>query len=350
MVEAPVQQAWAQVAPGSVFTTCEGQDVTVLQPGMLQHSDGPDFTGASIRIGNATYFGDIEIHVRCSDWFRHGHQADPAYNRVILHVVALEKGIEPVLKENGQFVTGIHFLPVSYRNPDVLPCKPFWNDRLLPHFQTAMAGAKASYFEMMLVRAFAWIPPGAPPAHSFHYMAAGVAAEILGGAQNRGSLTTACLAMLENRTAPDALPWKSRSNRPATSRRVRVAQIETFITALRNTPIEVLLGDPEQSWHYVLSRWNTKPGADALATLRQLAWLPSLHVLAGMLHFKSLQLRILEIWKATEHPVPSPLRKTWHGAPVNTAFNTGLVHLYKRYCSEKRCQSCDVWKAAIEVR
>jgi hypothetical protein len=50
-------------------------------------SPGPDFKNASIRIGNITWYGDVEIHVKASDWFKHKHHLDPNYQNVILHVV-----------------------------------------------------------------------------------------------------------------------------------------------------------------------------------------------------------------------------------------------------------------------
>jgi len=65
-----------------------GTTVQVLDPGVLNTDSGPDFFNARIRIGDTLWAGDIEIHVHASDWVRHRHQDDPAYNSVILHAVA----------------------------------------------------------------------------------------------------------------------------------------------------------------------------------------------------------------------------------------------------------------------
>ncbi len=68
--------------------TTDGQPLQILSPG--QHNDthqGPDFSDARVRIGDTLWAGSVEIHVRASDWLRHGHQDDPRYRNVVLHVV-----------------------------------------------------------------------------------------------------------------------------------------------------------------------------------------------------------------------------------------------------------------------
>lgn len=67
--------------------TVDGQALEVLDPGMLNTDSGPDFFNAKVRINGHLWAGNIEIHVRASDWHRHGHDADRAYDTVVLHVV-----------------------------------------------------------------------------------------------------------------------------------------------------------------------------------------------------------------------------------------------------------------------
>lgn len=67
--------------------TADGTPVRILSPGAPNLDGGPDFRDARIRIGKVTYIGDVELHTSASDWRSHGHQDDPHYNSVILHVV-----------------------------------------------------------------------------------------------------------------------------------------------------------------------------------------------------------------------------------------------------------------------
>lgn len=67
--------------------TCCGRRVQVIRPGTWNHDQGPDFLEARISIDGQVWIGSVEIHIRSSDWFRHGHEKDPKYNNVILHVV-----------------------------------------------------------------------------------------------------------------------------------------------------------------------------------------------------------------------------------------------------------------------
>ena len=67
--------------------TTEGDSVELLHPGFPNAHAGPDFTDVRIRIGDTLWAGCVEIHLRSSDWVRHGHHCDPAYNNVVLHVV-----------------------------------------------------------------------------------------------------------------------------------------------------------------------------------------------------------------------------------------------------------------------
>lgn len=67
--------------------TTDGQALTIIQNGAHNPNAGPDFLEARLKIGEEKWAGHIELHVRSSDWNKHNHQNDKAYNNVVLHVV-----------------------------------------------------------------------------------------------------------------------------------------------------------------------------------------------------------------------------------------------------------------------
>lgn len=88
MKEAYLHYVWKtkQFDRTSLQTT-EGESVEIIYPGDYNRDSGPDFFNAKLKIGGQLWSGNVEIHVKASDWNRHRHQEDAAYNSVILHVV-----------------------------------------------------------------------------------------------------------------------------------------------------------------------------------------------------------------------------------------------------------------------
>ncbi len=85
-------------------TTVDGQPVLILNGGTPNLNAGPDFFNARIQIGEQLWGGNVEIHVRSSDWYSHHHENDPNYDNVVLHVV-WEDNIEIYRKDNSPIPT-----------------------------------------------------------------------------------------------------------------------------------------------------------------------------------------------------------------------------------------------------
>lgn len=71
----------------SNLETTNQEKITILHSGQYLQLAGPDFFNAQIIIGNQKWAGNIELHLKSSDWYVHYHEKDEAYDNVILHVV-----------------------------------------------------------------------------------------------------------------------------------------------------------------------------------------------------------------------------------------------------------------------
>lgn len=95
--------------------TTAGDELEIYSAGMHNSDSGPDFHNARVRIGETTWAGNVEVHLSSSDWKKHGHTTDNAYDNVILHVVYRDD--LPLVLPNGRKVPT---LELQSRIPDEL--------------------------------------------------------------------------------------------------------------------------------------------------------------------------------------------------------------------------------------
>ena len=83
-----VQKLWnTQRFINADLLSIDGKEIRVLKPGVWNHEEGPDFMHAEIELNGKLLVGDVEIHVKASEWYTHKHHLNSRYNRVILHTV-----------------------------------------------------------------------------------------------------------------------------------------------------------------------------------------------------------------------------------------------------------------------
>lgn len=104
VTERLVSQLWNdQAIRHSGLVTTDGLALQVVYRGRWSHNDGPDFRRAILSLQDGRLLsGDVEVHLRSSDWYAHGHHLDRNYDSVILHVVAHNDSANPTLKRNGE--------------------------------------------------------------------------------------------------------------------------------------------------------------------------------------------------------------------------------------------------------
>jgi len=88
---------------GSLYL--DGEKIEIIQPGELNTNSGLDFFNTKIKIGDTIWVGNAEVHSKASDWNRHNHDQNAAFDNVILHVT--EQNDMPVFTSKGRQVPGI---------------------------------------------------------------------------------------------------------------------------------------------------------------------------------------------------------------------------------------------------
>jgi hypothetical protein len=148
----------------ALYTT-DHNPVFVLHPGILNTNQGPDFSGARIRLGDTEWAGNVELHVQTADWLKHGHQHDHQYRNVILHVVwehteTIQLGI-PVLELQGRVPTVLKDQFLTWMNNRMpIPCvfeikssaiqpSTAWKDQLVWEKLNRKAGLISNHFQLL---------------------------------------------------------------------------------------------------------------------------------------------------------------------------------------------------------
>ncbi len=119
----------------SGIKTEEGYPIQIIEKGHYNHHAGPDFFNCQIAIDNIKWAGNIEIHIKSSDWYRHKHHEDAAYDNVILHVVLehdmnihrKDRSIIPTITLKNRFYQESlsRYQRFFLSNSMVYPCRPY---------------------------------------------------------------------------------------------------------------------------------------------------------------------------------------------------------------------------------
>lgn len=138
------------------LSTVHGERLRVVNTGLLNLDAGPDYSNAKISINEMLWVGNVELHVRATDWKRHHHHLDKAYNSVVLHVVYENDGI--VTREDGTIMATLELkdrIPVNILNSyhDLMgnlhsvPCKERLGIMQPVHVHAQLGRALASRLE-----------------------------------------------------------------------------------------------------------------------------------------------------------------------------------------------------------
>lgn len=399
MPEILLHYIWQQqIFRGYAQQTTDGRQLEILSVGEHNLDAGPDFTNVHLRIDGQEWFGNIEIHVHASDWYKHHHQEDSAYDSIILHVVrdadreivnskgetipqcelrypvdedylsrlvsdarmmdsgmARHKCASQLLSEPALLTEGWKKTLLRHR----LRCKKESIDRLLTITKQDWEQA----FYISLAHYFGFHTNGVP----FELMAINTPLRILQKHRNSLFQLNAILlgqaGLFESRPTPEPEEstleegqmmleyrflkqkfgltsiephlWKRARMRPQNFPETRIRQFAQLLYQQEHLLAQVLDAKSIDELRAIFAVPTL--GAASVDTLLINAAIPFRYALRG----EEDAIRLLESIPAEKNSVI----RQWQllGQRVKTAADTqALIHLYVNYCSGSRCVNCDV--------
>jgi hypothetical protein len=343
------------------IATQAGVPIFIHHPGDPNTDQGPDFRNARITIGDSILEGAVELHVRASDYFRHGHIGDPHYRNVILHVVWINDSPDPpagipvfalchrtpsmLITRYHQFMTGRSFVPCAPLGPANAPWPPF-RDRLLRErlaqrtafIRTLLDEGNPNWSEVLFLLIARSL---GQPLNTAAFLA--IAKNFpLTFLLRRRTDTTRLESLFINHAGRLDPPLSVHRMRPAHSPTVRLRQLAALLMNHSGRFTLLLESDKPKS---TLQALDVK--GLGMATRRSLvinAHIPLLYAY-GMLrtesHLRDKALR----WLAELPPENNHVIRSWReqGMTARTAADTqALLELRKNYCLEKKCLDCAI--------
>lgn len=383
--ESLLQWVWQELQfnCSDLQTTC-GKKIEIYDNGVCNNGAGPDFSGAHLFIDGLVWYGSVEIHNTAGEWFRHGHQHDQNFNNVVLHVVGSDRELCTAKTENGSKLFTLCLEPylqkglyelLQHSKKGSLPCAGNVDFIHQQAFEEQVEAAHKEYFEYKVNELVQFYPAGVPIPRAWKqafihqvYCTFGVSAnrDQMGELAKRLPVDECGLYSLEKwqkrvwsrafrpEKPQEVIPWVKSGIRPSSSPEKRVRQAAAFQYAALQLGPEDYIRDPVQLWESIMKSIPSALRAGKMMSrlVYYTAFLPASYLLGELLHDKTLMNRCYTCWKNQEAYLPVSIQETFReaGFQVNKGVKKlGLAHHYKRYCTQKNCKECKVFKNAIRA-
>lgn len=379
----------SHLIPKHGLKTTNGQRIDVLHSGVLNHENGPDFLLSRIRIDGFLWAGSIEMHVKASDWYTHGHQHDKRYDNVILHVVLendkpvknatgvipcveLKSFLTPQLRQRYSDLQTSHFSVPCFRYdiPSISEELGWMRDRLLAErlsrkltfFATnncsdhvafrkmlfvSMGGRKNKDAFLRLAELINWAQIdrwyGRPELISAYVMrVSGLFKEELAG-EGLSSQIESYISIFMNEES-----WSTRGIRPKNQPRVRILQLIDIINrgVLLNLPSAETATDYSLLWQEELYRLKTEINCSQflISTIAINCIVPfafSRGAKYGDSAWIDFAFDHLEQWRPEKNAIVDLYKKK--GVVTKSAADSqAILELNSYYCKRKKCVNCSV--------
>ena len=383
MRESLFQYVWQHILfdPFNLKTGC-GRHISIEFQGELNHGDGPDFKRARIRIDGLMMYGDIELHTETRLWYTHRHHEDPAYNSVILHIVA-DPDASSVTRQDGTPVPTLNLydalsesvlsLLKRKHNDNRLPCEARITEIGHEVVERQFALARREYFDYRVNHLMQYYNRDLPPYQAWKQMTALALFEGMGYSNNREpmlQLGRKLFRLSPDHSYPDLseqelyehagltdetpdpdINWDYSSTRPANHPRQRIKQANALVKHFFDLPRSEYLNKSAQDlWNQLLQSCPQRPGKFRARQLQQVVWMPAVYLMGSLCGSSSLMEQSYHLWQQTNGGVPEPILATFTGcglADKRQINHPGAIYQYKHYCRQHACTSCGIMKNII---
>ncbi len=366
----------------NISTNC-GKPVSIVNNGTLNNGAGPDFLGAHLVIGGLSFHGSVEIHTSESHWNDHRHQHDPAFNKVVLHVVySTSSSGQTVLREDGTHPLTLEIKPYLHKSlqtllqaskKDVgLPCRgdtQFINQEA---FERQIEIAHTEYFNYKVDELLKTYDASQSASGAWLQCLINSSYRALGISQNTRSMNRlykmineqecksrnieTFVSSVENIAfAPgnlQHLDWTHSGIRPSSYPENRVKEAAALHFALQQFPINEILKTGAPTWDGILNSIPDalQPGGQMKSLIYNTVFLPAIYLLGDLFFSKKLKQSALKQWKSSHQKVPQMIQKPFRESGFDLSReskNLGLAHQLKRYCNKLECHRCEIFKNVI---
>lgn len=378
MHEDYLQRIWSQSRiPSPQLQLIDGTPIVVKNPGKhnTEHS-GPDFKEACVQFDNLEFHGAIEIHVNGSDWYKHKHHQDEAYNSVVLHVVynndlqIVQNGFTIPTLELKDFIDYDHFrksFQIETSKSD-LPCKNsleivdsiYWSSMktksLIQKLNEKTILLNGLNDEEAMYRLIASVFGMGINKNAFLELAETLTWESLKqlDATSRKQLilaTSGCAQGDFSKKLENQYQWHFKGTRPSNFPSARIPQFAHFVAHINiQKMIGAICSDQVLvNFDSLIQGMNASAGKPVLS--KSLRGHMLVNAVAPYLYWKAestkneyyLELAIDLLGKLP--PEKNTITRNWekNGVRAKNAFDSqGLIALNRYYCSLKKCLSCEV--------
>ena len=374
--EQVLQSVWKELwFDAAGLCTEGGKPITVLDPGVLNNSDGPDFLNARIRIGDITFYGAVELHIHSVSWYAHQHHTDKNYNQVILHVVVETREITSVRCQNGTQPPVLNLMPHLSENLagflaqlDArvgLPCTRgihfISEEALLAQIEKA----HQEYLEKKVNDFFRFYDAGKIPSQAWKEALVLALFDGFGISKNRTNMVQAgrlfllggpevklqdFMAHIAAAEKAGELVWNTKGVRPNHHPRKRLQETCALAQVIMNLPFAHFLDTPfNQLWGSLVQ--SAVITGQHIRILYGTVYLPAMYALGSLIAHHRLQNEIVAEWSELRSPVPAFFTEKFGELHPETkkklSRKLGTAHQIKNYCQLRRCTECEVLKKVI---